>query len=161
MSVSALISAKFQAVTRVINRPIRRTLGPQWNRVTPRATAPRWLIPVLQALAKLRQLPNDWDGYGSPPLRLAVIETADQLVETLEGCDLPVPHVYPVTGGGVSFSWQRGGKELDIEIHPNGAASYLAVLTDANTGEESETEGSLPVGTWENTQALANWLVED
>ena len=89
------------------------------------AAAPQWLITTRQSLARLAALPNNWDGYGSPALTRAAIQAAHRLLKTLEQLPLPAPQVFPVTGGGLSFSWQQGNRELDIEILPDGSAQYL------------------------------------
>jgi hypothetical protein len=70
----------------------------------------------------------------------------------------PVPQVYPVTGGGIAFTWQRDTRELEVEILPDGSAQYLAVVTDPVTGEEVTQEGPLPLDRRDHGQALAGWL---
>jgi len=133
--------------------------GPQWNRVTPQADAPQWLMPALESLSRLGGLASNWDGYGSPPARPAALQTAHWLVATLERLPLPTPQVCPVTGGGIGFSWQSDTRELEVEILPDGSAQYLAVATDPATGQEASQEEPLPLDQPEYAETLAAWLI--
>lgn len=143
--------------------PTRRRLhapvGLQWNDVTPQAEAPQWLISALRDLAQLARLTSNWDGYGSPPLRQSAIQGAYRLVKALQHSELPISQVYPVTGGGVSFTWQLNSRELEIEILPDGSAVYLATVTNATTDQEETQEGTLSLDQPEHGRALATWLV--
>jgi hypothetical protein len=133
--------------------------GAQWNRVTPWSDASQWLISALQELARLASLPENWDGYGSPRLCPAALRAARRLVGSLEQLALPAPHVLPVTGGGIGFTWQCDSRELEVEVSPNGSARYLAVLTDSDTGEEATEEADLSLDRPEQAERLAAWLI--
>jgi len=133
--------------------------APQWNRVTPRADAPQWLMPTLQALSRLTGLPQNWDGYGSPPTRPAALQSALRLVNTLEAFALPVPQVCPVTGGGIGFAWQVDTRELEVEILPDGSARYLMEVVAPTANQEAMDEGPLPLDQAEDVQLLAVWLI--
>jgi hypothetical protein len=146
----------------------------QWNRVTPQINFPqsgaveyglavpeKWVLPALQAVVQLAHLQPNWDGYGSPPLSLLAIRAARRLVKTLKRLPMPVPQVFPVTGGGVDFSWQSDSRELEVEILPDGSARYLAVLTDSAILQESTEEGSLSLDQPEPVRTLAAWLIGD
>jgi hypothetical protein len=137
----------------------RAAVTSQWNRVTPRAVAPYWLKPVLEALAKLRGLSKNWDGYGSPSIRPAALDAAHLLIAMLEQIPLPTPQVCPVTGGGISFTWKHNMRELEIEILPGGSAQYLAVATDAAKGEEVSQEAPLSLEQPAYGQILAAWIM--
>lgn len=129
--------------------------------VAPQSAAPEWLMPTLQALARLGDLANDWDGYGSPPIRPVALQAARRLVSALEPLSLPTPAVCPITGGGIGFTWQCNGRELDIEILPDGSAQYLAVTTDPATGQAVIREEPLTLDQPEYGQALTAWLIGD
>jgi hypothetical protein len=101
----------------------------------------------------------NWDGYGSPPVQPAAMQTAHWLVATLEGLPLPTPQVCPVTGGGIEFTWRSDSREVGIEILPDGSAQYLAVATDLATGQETTQEDSLPLDQPEYAKTLAAWLI--
>lgn len=51
--------------------------------------------------------------------------------------NLPTPHISPVPGGGIQFEWQKGYRELELEILPNRSIEFLVVT------EGDMTEGHL------------------
>ncbi|HLX64216.1 MAG TPA: hypothetical protein VKX17_23290 [Planctomycetota bacterium] len=80
-----------------------------------------------ELLGKLAQLPSGWDGHDSPPIKTETIEQAERVLAALEAESAPAPHICPVAGGGVQLEWQHGGRELEIEILPDGSVQYLTV----------------------------------
>lgn len=108
----------------------------------------------------LAALPNNWDGFGSPPIQPAALQTAHWLVGTLERLALPAPQIFPVTGSGISFTWRLDTRELEIEILPDGSAQYLVVATEPATGREETQEEPLPLDRPEYGQSLAAWLID-
>jgi len=133
--------------------------GAEWNRVTPRSAALSWLVTTLQALARLARLPNNWDGYGSPPIQPAALASAHRFIAAVEALPLPLPSVAPVTGGGIGFTWQLENRELEIEVLPDGTTQYLMAVKDPKTGEEATHADSLPLDRSEYVQHLAEWLM--
>ncbi len=96
-----------------------------------------WLKDSQNELHKLRELPEDWDSYGSPRIKdKAVKTTADLLTDTAKN-GMSKPYIFPVSGGGLQLEWQQSNKELEIEILPNGKIEYLKV---SERGEMEEGE---------------------
>jgi hypothetical protein len=87
-----------------------------------------------QAIGRLRelsQLPDDWDGYGSPRVTAAAKRSAIALLAELRTYAIPGMHLDAVPGGGVQFEWAIGPRALEIEILPDGALEYLVAEADA------------------------------
>lgn len=114
---------------------------------------PQALPHLIAELEELAELPENWDGYGSPPIQPPVKKTAYQLLEFLEKLVMPSPHVAPVSGGGLQLEWQAGKRELELEIFPNGEVSFLTVET---SGEMEEGTFSADFRT--DLSRLATWF---
>lgn len=108
---------------------------------------------MLDKLAELSILPDNWDGYGSPSLQPAVKEAAADLIGILCEAGAPLPHFAPVSGGGLQLEWQRNGRELELEILPNGDLAFLKVY---ESGEMEE--GLLPRSFHDHVVELVQWL---
>lgn len=113
--------------------------GPQWGGVTPIEQANPWLLSALRKVADLAELPEGWDSYGSRQIQQAAIERVSDVLNTLSCLNLPLPQIFPVPGGGIQIELRQDGRELEIEILPDGSIEYLLVLAD---GEMSE--GAIP-----------------
>lgn len=125
----------------------------QWSGVTPLADANQWLRNAQRKIAELKQLPENWDSYGSRPIQQAAIEKAADLLSFLSRLDLPRPQIFPVPGGGVQFEFEQDRRELELEILPDGSIGFLLV---AETGEMRE--GTIPFGLRGDIYRLAYWL---
>ncbi|HYV39161.1 MAG TPA: hypothetical protein VE988_25970 [Gemmataceae bacterium] len=112
---------------------------------------------TLQTIERLADLPANWDTYGSPAICPAALQAAARLVAAIECDDLPAPHVNPVAGGGIGFTWSNDSRELLVEVLPNGSAEYLTVESNPRTGESQEQEGQLAAD-FTHLQVLAAWL---
>lgn len=127
----------------------------QWSQVTPLPQASPWLTDMLRDVLSLGQLQTNWDSYGSPPLQPLVIEGAITFLKMLEIDQPPRPQICPVPGGGMQFEWHLPGRELEIEILPDGSMQYLAVAED-----NQEMEGPLPVNRPSVVRGLVSWLMQ-
>lgn len=106
-------------------------------------------VKAIQKIAGFEQLPMNWDSYGSRRVADAVIRNAIDLVMTT--FDLgPVPRILPVSGGGVQFEWEKGERELEIEILPDLRIEYLL----AENGEPVE-----PRRDFKSIDDLLSWLI--
>jgi hypothetical protein len=119
----------------------------------------QWVIGPIQAVLRLQQLPVGWDRGGSQPPNETAVMTAIQIVNNVAKLgydDFPAPHVFPVPGGGVQLEWQRGDRQLEIEVLPTGAAEFVKGIQ----GEPLE-EGDFPM--WPPTQAkqVFAWLISE
>ncbi len=97
----------------------------QWSGAFPIFNLNRKRIKALKALCELRNLPEDWDSYGSPsPTGYAVDAGCSFIVNYLRDED-PMPWVSPVSGGGIQLSWEKQANELNLDILPDGRMEYL------------------------------------
>jgi len=67
----------------------------------------------LEILKQLRELPENWDSYGSPKITDAALASAS-VVLTRPG------QAVPTSLGGVQVEWHIDGVDLEIEIGPSG-----------------------------------------
>jgi hypothetical protein len=58
-------------------------------------------------LDELRDLREDWDGYGSPPPTEEAIALAELIINA-------EPRVVPLSSGGVQIEWPVAGAEISI-----------------------------------------------
>jgi hypothetical protein len=113
----------------------------------------------LKTLAELARLPDNWDGYGSPPLRPVAIATAVRLLCGLGSYELPAPGIFPVTGGGVGITWQLSNRKLEIETLPDGTLEYFTVDREEGTDKETVREGLLSLDRMGKVRGLIEWLI--
>lgn len=91
---------------------------------------------ILKQLNIINNLPDNWDSYGSPKLERGLFVNARQFVRFLDSLFIDsAPDVVPISGGGVQFEWQYGGRELEIEFSTNSIIEYLKVDEDENMEE--------------------------
>lgn len=100
---------------------------------------PAWLMPTIQSLRDLLQLPGDWDGYGAVQIQERIAQKALMvLVEVMEN-DAPAPSVVPLSDGGIQVEWHRRGRSLEIEFPADGAPGFYYY----GDGSELESEGQV------------------
>jgi hypothetical protein len=114
-------------------------LDAQWITVTPLADANPWLRNAQRKITELKQLPENWDSYGSRPIQQAAIEKAADLLAILSKLGLPPAQIFPVPGGGIQFEFQQDRRELELEILPDGSIEFLIV-----TNGDEMREGTIP-----------------
>lgn len=103
---------------------------------------------VIELLAPLTALEENWDGYGAlAPTQGALKVAADVLGEWTRGV-LP-PQVMPSVGGGVLLEWETRDVDLVIDVAAEGGVSVYVRAC----GKESE--GSFEEHRHEAEQALA------
>lgn len=95
----------------------------------------------LEQLDLMRNLRENWDGYGAEPVVPEVVEVAKEFVDLLaavrdrtdryEGI-----HVSPGRAGGVLIEWDEPGYEHELEVNPDGSLGFLH--TDLATGQMIE-----------------------
>lgn len=86
---------------------------------------------LLDILENLRNLPNNWDGYGSRKIQSPALKTVGMMFVMIQVRRLPIPHVSPVPGGGVQLEWENSPYALELEIFPDGFIEFLFVPDDA------------------------------
>ena len=108
-----------------------------------------------QTLEQIRQLPDDWDSYGSPRLSDEIYTNAFAfLCSLLNHEEFPEPSIGPVSGGGVQFEWQMGGRELEIEFSEPSQNEFLKVYEDRRMEEGAFSTHNTDYG-WE----LVVWVM--
>jgi|HubBroStandDraft_1064217.scaffolds.fasta_scaffold310522_2 hypothetical protein len=102
---------------------------------------------VSEALGNLERLPQ-------PPAR-AALDRARQIALVLEADRSPVPFVFPTDVGGIQFEWKSSGRELDIEVLPEGTQlSFLTLL-----GGKVTSEGEILDNFERRLRSLLTWVV--
>lgn len=109
---------------------------------------------ALKTLHDLSRLSDNWDGFGSPPLTPVALASAAKLLRTVALEAVPPPYIGPVTGGGIQIEWYTPGRELEVEILPDGSVEYVTV---DETGQSND--GVLPSVDDGRVQELVRWLV--
>ena len=128
----------------------------QWTSVVtfPSTTGDlNYIREVAAKLNLLADLRHNWDGEGGEPIQGRIITIASELLLPLSRLQPPIPRIAPVLGGGIQFEWEIGGRELEIEILPNGSVEYLTAEGDR------VQEGRLPDLPTDEVRALAQWLM--
>jgi hypothetical protein len=96
----------------------------QWSGVKS-LQSPAWLKEIYDRISTLEKLEENWDSYGGLPVAAAAISRVRVLLSNLDIEDMPTPHVAPLPDGGVGLQWRVAGRDLEIEIEPNGETHYL------------------------------------
>lgn len=115
--------------------------------------APTVLSRMLDKLTELSELPNNWDGYGSPGIQPAVKVAASDLIGVLHKAGAPMPHFALVSGGGLQLEWRKKNRELELEILPSGEIGFLKAH---ESGEMQE--GILPRSFHLDVFELVKWF---
>lgn len=127
---------------------------PQWSGVIPVYSLSSWQIEALISVLKTANLPNNWDGYGSPSPSSKVVDTSIKLLIAIPFYDLPVPYIVPVSGGGIQIEWSIAQRELELEVLPDGSIEFLK----SERGQPLE-EGKLASTSSFEVQPLLTWLI--
>lgn len=101
-------------------------------------TEPAWLWRVLERIAHLGTLSDDWDSYGGRPVELKTLVAGLLLLAEILPADAADPAVVPSSAGGVQFEWHVAGIDLEIELEPEAEIEFA--FTDRVTGEERDTD---------------------
>jgi hypothetical protein len=115
----------------------------------------RWLSSALADVARIAELPFDWDGHGSPALGAKEREHVTKLLSSIDNADVPSPNIVPISGGGIQIEWQHEGRELELEIVAGSEdLIFLKVYEDSAMEEDS-----YPVADLDRTKELLDWLL--
>jgi hypothetical protein len=77
---------------------------------------------VTADLARILDLPPDWDGYGAHPIHPGA--AAARFLDVLPA-DVLGPCVVPCSDGNVQLEWPRGPVSLEVEFDEVGGLSYV------------------------------------
>jgi hypothetical protein len=85
---------------------------------------------LTEQLQAMRQLGENWDGYGGAAPRAEVIELAQAFVGLVEALRPPTAggwqlYVSPTRIGGVLIEWEDAERQHEVEINPDGSWGFL------------------------------------
>ena len=126
-----------------------------WTNVNSLSSARGWQLDALKQLNEVRDLPADWDGYGSPVLSEPANQQACKFIFAVEVEFLPTPHLGPESGGAVQFDWCCGNHALELHFLADGTVSYLKTVNG-----ECVEDGELPRDAINEWRSLVEWLQE-
>ena len=109
---------------------------------------------AMRTLGELANLPQNWDGYGSPPPTRAALRLVMDVLLCIDDRSLPSARVVPVSSGGIQLEWRVSPRELQLEISGDGSAQYLQLENGLPLREEEMA--SL---TMDRARSLAIWLI--
>jgi hypothetical protein len=87
---------------------------------------------LIQQLDAMRNLPENWDGYGAAVLVPEALDLAKEIVilfASLRGGDDGLADFYVAPGrdGGVLIEWDDANSEHELEINPDGSLGFLHI----------------------------------
>ena len=104
------------------------------------------LRPAFARLDELAKLERDWDSYGALPLTSTALDHAAEILRNAAKrfgehlSERVAPYtVMPIADGGVSLEWRGANSDLQLDVGPSGALSYL--LIDRRESERRFEEG--------------------
>jgi hypothetical protein len=101
------------------------------------AAGPPWLAPVVTAVGRFLQLPDNWDSYGAPVIdHEKVLFGLNLLLATLDP-QSPAPTVVPTPSGSVQFEWHRQGMDIEVEVLSAGKINLYYENGATGSSEES------------------------
>jgi|SRR5579875_3281838 len=120
------------AATANLQRTSSMVTSPQSNHATQSATS----LESERIVFGLRQLNDNWDGYGSPAVPELVLDRVGSVLRTAEREGLTNPNVVPFEGSGVQVEWCGPGYDLEMVVHRDGQVEYLLFDQDAEVVDE-------------------------
>jgi len=133
-----------------------RVLSSETGTMTQLLQGSTWEAEAYQHALALKDLPDTWDRPGSRKPTIPAINAALKYIEGVAELELFVlgaPFIAPMSDGGVQLEWERGQRQLEIELLPDGSARFLA----SDAGEI--TEGELgPMLSPPDVKSLFGWL---
>lgn len=113
-----------------------------------------WHVNAIREIFQVAGVANDWDSYGSQPPTSKAVDRAIDLVTYMVASGLeeliPIPGMYPVSGGGIRLEWQANEKELAIEVLPDGFVEFFQAKDNQALAEGGLIRDRIP--------ALLEWL---
>lgn len=93
-------------------------------------------------MTRIAKLKEGWDGPGSVPIPVRLIDLADRIVQA--ACAPIAPFVVPGGDGSLQIEWHTQAGEIEFDIDPNGRFSIWG--QDHSTGTEFEGEDARALG---------------
>ncbi len=105
--------------------------------------------PALQRLARLAELPADWDSYGAAPPSPRAVSMAREILSAVDeqfghivGEHVQPYAIAPIADGGVQIEWRGPRAEIEVEIDSMGQPGYL--LIDKGAADRTFQERDTP-----------------
>lgn len=92
-----------------------------------------WQVILVERLARLARLDQNWDTYGAPPIRADTGMFALSMLESCMRSRTPAPQVAPSSDGGLQIEWHK--KDIDLEIRVTDPYKFDLWFEDHRTGE--------------------------
>lgn len=89
---------------------------------------PAWKAAAFKRLDEIRNLPKNWDGYGSPAISTALISRVASLVKAIPDDHLPRGVPWPVispASDGMQIEWNGGHGGVEVILHPDGTGAFV------------------------------------
>lgn len=89
---------------------------------------PAWKAAAFRRLDEIKNLPKNWDGYGSPAISKALISKMASLVKAIPDDNVlrgvPWPVISPASDG-IQIEWNGGHGGVEIILHPEGTGAFV------------------------------------
>jgi hypothetical protein len=102
-----------------------------------------WLLPALQQLEMLQNEGRNIPGIGDLRISDETGAVVRKLLTYIPNQYLPVPHMAPISGGGVAVAWNLLNREVSFRIFPR-VQEILYMVTDER--DEIIEDGTLIIG---------------
>lgn len=83
------------------------------------------MIEALKKLEELKELKDNWDSYGAPPIDKECIKRARWFLLAIGPKVSRGVWSVPCSHGGVQLEWHQGAVNLEIEFKPGGGLEML------------------------------------
>lgn len=102
-----------------------------------------WLYSALTQVWNIEQTGTDIPGLGDLRISEDTATRARLLLSMIDLMELPSPQVSPVSGGGMSITWEMGPKEVKYALYPDGEMMFYKVHDD-DIDSEGPIETMMP-----------------
>ena len=106
--------------------------------VTITGSPPPSVLPTLDAIGQLLNLPQNWDSYGARCVDPNCVSAALSLVLDVLRDDTPPPSVVPTSQGGIQLEWHTKG--IDFEVEFVTPSRLRGCFEDRRSGTSWETD---------------------
>lgn len=136
-----------------VSTPDYQTLT-AWTEIREQDDEP-WIEAGLKKIAGFLHLKQNWDSYGSGPVRREAAQAAGNLLALTwrflgTGSD---PSIVAIGGGGIQVTFLTASRALEIEILPNGDAIALKLEEDEPVGDDEPLRLTRP-----DVEEMLGWL---
>lgn len=107
-----------------------------------------------ERLAQVRQLRDNWDGYGAPPIAWPVVRKMSECLSRFDPVGIYKPaSLVPGADGSLQAEWHLRDFSIEFRVDPDETVSL--VWSDRDTGATEEWFGQEAI---ENMNARLHWL---